>query len=201
VPREDEIDAALAQQREHVAGIEDLIAFASGAGDGDEVVVADEDPQVGLTGEPFLDPAVVLTADLALIQIRLRRVDRDQRHLRAAAVEPQARVAGAEGVFVAEVADVTRVMVSGHAHDPRTRQRGELPRGERVLIRVAVVCEVAGDHGQIGLALVHLFDRGAEQLFAVATAAHVNVRELRDQHRRSLTALRGSRPALDRQVA
>jgi hypothetical protein len=29
----------------------------------------------------------------------------------------------------------------------------------------------------------------------------VNVRELRDQHRRSLTALRGSRPALDRQVA
>jgi hypothetical protein len=51
------------------------------------VVVADEDPQVRLTSDPSLDPTVVLTADLALIEIRLLRIDPDQRqrHLRAAA--------------------------------------------------------------------------------------------------------------------
>jgi hypothetical protein len=103
----------------------------------------------------------MLTPDLALVQIRLRRVDRHQRHLCAAAIKPQARVAGAEGVLVAEVADVASVMVSGHAHDPRTRQRGELPRSKRVLIRVAIVGEVSGDHDQIGLAVVHLLDRCA----------------------------------------
>ena len=124
----------------------------------------------------------MLTADLALIQIRLRRIDRHQRHLRAAAVEPQTRVAGAEGVLVAEVADVTSVMVSRHAHDPRTPQRGELPRGERILIRVAVVGEVAGDHDQVGLALVHLLDRCAEKLLAITIAADMDVRELGDQH-------------------
>jgi hypothetical protein len=72
------------------------------------VVVADEHAQVGLTREALFDPAVMLAPDLALVQVGLRGIDRDQRDGEATKVEPLTRVARSERVLVAEVADVAR---------------------------------------------------------------------------------------------
>ena len=41
--------------------------------------MADEDTQVGGTGEALLDPPVAAAADLAVVEIGLRGVDRDDR--------------------------------------------------------------------------------------------------------------------------
>jgi hypothetical protein len=188
VSREDEVDAASAQQREHVASVEHLVPFAPGAGHGNEVVVADEDAQVGLAGETLLDPGVVLAADLPLVDVGLRGVDRDERDGEAAAVEPLAGVPRAEGVLVVEVADVAGVVVAGDAHDVRTGQGRELAPGDRVLVGVAVVGEIAGDDHEVRLGPVHLGDRGAEQFLAVPASADVNVGELCDQHGASFVA-------------
>ena len=102
VAGQDEVDAALAQQREHVAGVEHLVALAAGARDRHQVVVADEDAQVGVAGEALLDPAVVLAPDLALVEVGLRRVDRDERDIEPGELEPQPRVPRAEGVLEEE---------------------------------------------------------------------------------------------------
>ena len=90
------------------------------------MVVADEEPQVGLAGEALLDPAVVLTADLALVQVGLGRVDRDERDVGPAELEPQPRVARAERVLEAQVADVARVVVSRDADDVLALDRVQL---------------------------------------------------------------------------
>lgn len=92
VARQDEINAALAQQREDIAGVEHLVALAAGAGDGNEVVVTNEDAQVGLGVESVFYPAVVFAADLSLVEIRLRGVHRDERHVRPNALESKARI-------------------------------------------------------------------------------------------------------------
>jgi hypothetical protein len=61
------------------------------------VVVADEDAQVGLTGEALLDPAVVLASDLAFVEVGLGGVDGDECDFEPVELEAEARVAGAEG--------------------------------------------------------------------------------------------------------
>jgi len=61
----------MAKQREHVSCIEDLISLATRAGNRHQVVVADEDAQVGRRREALLDPAVAPTADLAVIEVGL----------------------------------------------------------------------------------------------------------------------------------
>jgi hypothetical protein len=166
------------------------------------VVVADEDAQVGLTGEALLDPAVVLAPDLALVEVGLGGVDGDECDFEPVELEAEARVAGAEGVLEVKVADVAGVVVARHADEQRARQGGELLLGERVLVGVALVGEVAGDDDEVGLGGVDLLDCGAEKPLAIAAAADVDVGELRDQHRHSLTRPRWPRPArLERRSA
>src|SRR5206468_8882162 len=94
-----------------------LVPLAAGAGDRDEVVVADEDAQVGVLGEPLRDPAVVLAADLALVDVRLGRVDGDQSYVETVELEAEAVVPGPERLLVQEVADVARVVVAGNEDD------------------------------------------------------------------------------------
>ena len=60
--------------------------------------------------------------------------------------------------------------------------RLELLLRERVLVGIAVVREVAGHDDDVRLGRVDLADRRLQQLLAVAGAADVDVRELRDQH-------------------
>ena len=140
------------------------------------MVVADEDAQVGGSSEPFLDPAVVLAPDLTLVDVGLGGVDRDERELKSVELESQARVAGAEGVLEAEVADVPRVVVSRHAHDLLAGKRGQLLLGGWVLVRVALIGQIAGDDDQIGLGGVDLLDRRPQELLAIAAAADVDIR-------------------------
>ncbi len=124
----------------------------------------------------------MLPPDLALVDVGLGRVDRDERDLGPAAVEAPPGVAGAEGLLEAEVADVAGVVVSRHPDDLRAVDRGQLLLGDRVLVGKAVVGEVAGDDDEIGPGRVDLLDRAPQQLLAITTAADVHVGDLRDQH-------------------
>ena len=126
------------------------------------MVMADEDPQVGVAREALRDPAVVLAPDLALVQVGLRRVDRDERDVETAALEARLRVARAERVLEEHVADVARVVVAGDEDDVLACDRRELLLGLRVLVGIAVVGQVAGDDHEIGRGRVDLRDRGAQ---------------------------------------
>ena len=88
VASEDEVDPALAKQRKHVTCVQHLVALAPRTRDRHQVVVADEDPQLRLAREALLDPAVVLPPDLALVEVRLRGIHRDQRNLSVGPLEP-----------------------------------------------------------------------------------------------------------------
>src|SRR2546423_3332890 len=188
VARQDDVDAAASEQREHVAGVQHLVPLAAGARNRHEMVVADEDPDVGRALEPFFDPAVVLTTDLALVEVRLRRVDGDERDVAAGELAPKPRVASAEGVLEVEVADRARVVVARDADDRRARERSQLALRDRVLVGVPVVGEVACYDDEVRVHRVDLGDRGAKQLLAVAAAAHVDVRELGNEHFRSVVS-------------
>src|SRR2546423_11163865 len=188
VARQDDVDAAASEQREHVAGVQHLVPLAAGARNRHEMVVADEDPDVGRALEPFFDPAVVLTTDLALVEVRLRRVDGDERDVAAGELAPKPRVASAEGVLEVEIAHVARVVVPRDADDRRARERSELALRDRVLVGVPVVGEVACYDDEVRVRRVDLGDRGAKQLLAVAAAAHVDVRELGNEHFRSVVS-------------
>ena len=73
------------------------------------MVVHDEDAEVGGRRELLLDPGVTAAADLAVIEVRLARVDRDDRD----AVHMQRGVALAEQLLEAQVADIPRVVLPG----------------------------------------------------------------------------------------
>jgi hypothetical protein len=105
---------------------------------------------VGGADEPLLDPAVVLAPDLALVEVGLRRVDGDERDLEPVKLGARARVARSERVLEVEVADVAGVVVAGHAHRLRARERRQLLLCERILVGVALVGEVAGDDDEVG---------------------------------------------------
>ncbi len=193
VTGEDEVDAALAEQREHVAGIQHLVSLAASAWDRHQVVVADEHAQASVSRETFLDPAVMLASYLAFVEVGLRRVNRDERQLALRQLQPQPRIARAEGVFEAQVADVTRVVIARNAYDPPAGDARQLFAGEGVLVGIAVVGEVARHDDQVGLGRVDLVDRSAQEPLPIAAPADVNVGDLRDEHRLSLGGQRRRR--------
>src|SRR5947207_6694306 len=109
----DEIDAGALQAFDRVAGVVDDVSLTSRAWHRQQVVVADEDPQVRRGSEALLDPRVTATSDLAVIQVRLRRVDGDDRH----AADPSDRVPVADELLEVDVADVARVLVPRDHHE------------------------------------------------------------------------------------
>ena len=56
VPAEDEVDARALEALDRVAGVVDDVALAAGARHRQQVMVQDEDAQVGRVGELLLDP-------------------------------------------------------------------------------------------------------------------------------------------------
>src|SRR5262245_35881453 len=98
--------------------------------------MAHEDPQAGMPGETLCDPAVVLAADFALVDVGLRRVHGDERDLETVRVESHPRVAGPELVLVAEVADVARIVVARDEDDLGTLDRAELLARLGVLVGI-----------------------------------------------------------------
>ena len=73
-------------------------------------------------------------------------------------------------------------MVARHAHDSLAGDRRQLLLDGGVLVGIAVVGQVACDDYEVGLGGVDLADRRVEEILAVAGAADVEVRELRDSH-------------------
>src|SRR5436190_24122324 len=98
----DEIDAGALQAFDRVAGVVDDVSLTSRAWHRQQVVVADEDPQVGRWSEALLDPGVAAASYLAVIQIGLSRVHGDDRH----AADPRDRVPVAEQLLEVDVPDV-----------------------------------------------------------------------------------------------
>ena len=166
----------LPEERDHVAGVEHLIALAARAGHRHQMVVADEQAQIGVPVESFGDPAIVLAPDLALVDVRLGGVDGNERELHPADLGVQPRVTRAELLLEADIADVASVVVARDEHDLRTLDRVELGARLRVLVGIAVVGQVARDDDQVGGGSVDLLDRAMQQLGAEACASDVNVR-------------------------
>src|SRR3954452_8482750 len=109
VPGEHEVDARALQAFDRIAGVVDDVPLATRPGDGQQVVMEDEDAQVGRLRELLLDPSVAAAADLPVVEVGLRRVDGDDRY----AAEPQHGASWAEQLLEVHVADVARVVVAG----------------------------------------------------------------------------------------
>ena len=78
VAREDEVHARALEALDRVARVVDDVPLAARARHRQQVVVEDEDAQVGRRcGELLLDPAVAAAADLAVVEVGLGRVDGD----------------------------------------------------------------------------------------------------------------------------
>ena len=84
-----------------------------------------------------------------------------------------------------DVADVARVMVAGdHDHRPAL-DPVQVVTSERVLVLEAVRGEVAGDHHDVRLHLVHLRDRALEVLREEELLPAMQVRKLNDPEHRA----------------
>ena len=121
-------------------GVVHDVALAAGAGHGQQMMVEDEDLQIGrLGGELALDPGVAAAPDLAMIEVGLGRVDRDDRDAALA----QHRVALAEQLLEMDVADVARVVVPGDDDQGFALDLVEVLPGQLVLVLEA---EASSDH-------------------------------------------------------
>src|SRR5919106_1839479 len=124
VSREHEVDARPLERLEGVAGVIDDVALAAGAGHGQQMMVEREDAEVGVRLELLADPRVAAAADVAVVEIRLGRVDRDDGN----PVDVHDGVALAEELLEMEVTDVARVVV--------TRDDDQLVAVELVQVRL-----------------------------------------------------------------
>src|SRR5215510_16250974 len=112
------------------------------------MVVQDEDLQIRvLVPKLLLDPSVTPAADLPVVEIRLGRVDRDDGH----AVEVEHRVARAEELLEMDVADVPRVVVSGHDDQRLALEPVEVRLRLRELLLEAEGRQVAGADDDVRL--------------------------------------------------
>ena len=153
------------------------------------MVVQDEDLHLGgLGGELLLDPAVPAAPDLAVIEIRLARVDRDDRD-RALA---EHGVALAEHLLEVHVPDVAGVVVPGDDDERVAVDAVEVLARGQVLVPESERREVARAHDDVRLELVDLADRTLEQARLEVRLAAVEVGKLGDpEHDRSLRPPRG----------
>ena len=143
---EDEIDLGALQTLERVAGVVDDVPLAAGSGDRKQMVVQNEDPQVRRSRECLLDQAVAAASDLAVVEVGLGRVDRDDRRR----PDVEHRVPLAEEILEVDVADVARVVVA-RDHDHRLAVDAvQVVARERVLVFETVRGEVARDHDESG---------------------------------------------------
>ena len=149
-------------------------------------MVQDEDLHLGRLGrELLLDPAVPAPPDLAVIEIRLARVDGDDRRPALCG----ARSCVAEHLLEVHIADVAGVVI---ARDDDERVAVDaievLPRGQ-VLVPESERREVSRAHDDVRLELVDLADRALEEARLEVRLAAVEVGELGDpEHERKSTA-------------
>src|SRR5439155_13588153 len=79
MPRENEIDTRTLETLDRVTRVVDDVALAPGPRNRQQVVMTDEDAEVGRLGKALLDPGVAPATDLAVVEVRLRGVHGDNR--------------------------------------------------------------------------------------------------------------------------
>ena len=154
-------------------------------------MVADEDTEVGRRLEALLDPGVASTPDLAVVEIRLRRVDRDNRY----PADAGNRVAVAEELLEVDVADVAGVVVAGDDNDGLALDLVEVVLGEGVLLLEAERRQVAGADDDVRLQVVDLRDRPLEEVGQKELRAAVQIGDLDDRERVSIRDARSLGPS------
>ena len=120
----------------------------------------DEHAEVGRLGELLRDPRVAAASDLAVVEVGLGRVDRDD----GRAVHVDDRVPRAEELLEVDVADVARVVVSRDDDQALAVELREVLGRLGVLGPVAERREVAGADDDVRLQVVHLDDRAVQQV-------------------------------------
>ena len=172
VAGEDEVDADVLEHLERVAGVVDDVALPPGARHGQQVVVEDEDAEVGGLGELLLDPRVAAAADDAVVEVGLGRVDGDD----GDAVHVQRAPALAEELLEVDVADVPRVVVPGTTTTLLALDALEVRLGLRVLLLEAERRQVARADDDVRLELVDLHDRAVGEVRHEVRRAAVEIR-------------------------
>ena len=119
---------------------------------------------------------VAAAADLPVVEVRLRRVDRDDRD----AVLAQDRAAAAEEVVEVDVADVARVVVAGDDDERVALDLVEELARLLVLGPEAERRQVAGADDDLRREIVDLVDRALEQAGHEVRPPAVNVGDVRD---------------------
>src|SRR5919204_407983 len=109
VPGKHKPDTRALEALDGVARVVDDVPLAARPRHGEQMMVQDEDPQIGvLVRELLLDPAVPAPPDLTVVEIRLAGIDGDD----GDTTLPEDRVAIAEELLEVDVADVPRVVVT-----------------------------------------------------------------------------------------
>src|SRR5437588_7662526 len=192
VPGEHHVDLELGHESQDVARVPHRVAFSARARYRHQVVVEDEDFEVGRMGVLLSDPRVPLASDLALGQVGLGGVHGHHLHVerrsRAVAVEHEAQhavallghVARTEGVAEVQVPDVLGVVVAGDDEGVELGFEEGLDEalGGAELARVALGREIAADDDEVGVQGDGLLDGGVEELGVEVRGSAVQIGEL-----------------------
>ncbi len=186
VPGEHEVDTGTLQALERVARIVDDVPLPSRARNRKQMVVEHEDAEIRRLCELLLDPAVAPAADLTVVEVRLARVDRDDRHT----ADPKHGVPAAEELLEVDVADVARVVVARDDDERLALDRVDVAPRQRVFVLEPVRREIARDDDDVRHELVHLGDRPLEQARQEELLPAVEIGQLDDRERSAVPALR-----------
>src|SRR5262249_17759477 len=132
-------------------------------------------------------------ADLAVVEVGLRRVDGDD----GDAVLAKNRIPGPEKLLEMDVADVSRVVVAGHDHECLATQTIQVALRLRVLLLEPERRQVAGADHDVRIERVDVGDRPLHQIRYEMGAAAMEVGKMRDcerLHARSLEKRPGGHP-------
>src|SRR5690242_15644856 len=141
------------------------------------MVMADEDAQVCRSLKALLDPRIASSPDLAMVEIRFRGVDGDDRD----AVDTLDGVAVAEQLLEVDVADVARIVVPRDHDDVLAVDRVEVALRERVLLLEPERRQVSRADDDVRLQVVDLGDRALEEVRQEELRPTVQIRDLDDR--------------------
>ena len=176
VAGEHDLHAGVDEHLEQVAGIHHGASLATRAGDRQQVMVQHEHLQLRGLLELTADPVVVHATDLALVQIRLARVDPDD----ANALDVVRPHAGADQILEMQVADVAGVVVARNGDHGGLDALG-VSDPVLVFLPIALGGEISAHHDDVGPELVELGDHPVHEVGHEVLGADVWIRDVGDR--------------------
>src|SRR5215217_7606389 len=153
--------------------------LTSRARDGEDVVVDHEYPRPTVpAAELGVEPAVVRAPDLPLVEVRLRRVERDDLRLSLGDGDPGRLLSYAEELLEVPVADVLGVVVAHRVDDVRALETVEVVSRLLELPAVSLHRQIPHNGDEIRLQGVALFDGGLEEILPKQSRTYVSVGHL-----------------------